>query len=121
MSSPRRISLRTHHRVEDTREAVAKLVGAVRGAGGEVIVDQAEADKHALDGCTIVEDPARAGVDVAVVLGGGGTMLTPLRGYAGTGGPVFTFKFGAGGFLPTRGPPEIDDGLPRPVEGGFQN
>ena len=101
MNPPRRIALHTHQRVNDTRAVVAKLVDAVRAAGGEVLVNPDEAEKHGLDGCRVVADPSADGADAAVVLGGDGTMLTALRDYAGSGAPVFTFNFGAVGFLAT--------------------
>ena len=44
-----RISLQTHHRVQDTGAAVRKVVDAVTAAGGEVLVTPAEAQKHGLD------------------------------------------------------------------------
>src|SRR3954468_11125930 len=120
MTAPRRIALTTHHRVADTRDAVTKLVDAVQAADVEVVVDQDEADKHGLEGCKVVADPAAAGVDVVVVFGGDGTMLTALRDYAGTGAPVFTFNFGAVGFLATSEPHEIDDGIRRLIAGDFE-
>ena len=120
MSAPRRIALLTHHRVEDTREAVGKLVEAVREAGGEVLVTREEGDKHGLDGATVVAEPAAEGVDAAVVMGGDGTMLEALRDYAGTGAPVFTFNFGAVGFLATIEPDGLDDGIRRLLEGDFE-
>jgi NAD+ kinase len=120
MNPPRRIALFTHQRVEDTQEAVEKLVAAVRAAGGEVFVRPAEAEKHGLDGCVVVDDPALEGVDVAVVLGGDGTMLEALRDYAGSGAPVFTFNFGAVGFLATIELHEVDDGIRRLIEGDFE-
>src|SRR3954447_22393886 len=120
MTAPRRIALTTHHRVADTRDAVRKLVDAVQAADVEVVVDQDEADKHALEGCKVVADPAADDVDVVVVFGGDGTMLTALRDYAGTGAPVFTFNFGAVGFLATIEPHEVDDGIRRLIEGDFE-
>jgi NAD+ kinase len=120
VSAPKRVALLTHHRVSDTQPAVEKLVAAVRDAGGEVLVRQEEADKHGLDNCRVVADPAAEGADVAVVLGGDGTMLTALRNFAGTGTPVFTFNFGAVGFLATMEPSEIDEGARRLVEGDYE-
>src|SRR3954463_9241137 len=115
MTAPRRIALTTHHRVAETRDAVTKLVHAVQAADVEVVVDQDEADKHGLEGCKVVADPAADGVDVVVVFGGDGTMLTALRDYAGTGAPVFTFNFGAVGVLATIEPNEGDHGNPPPI------
>jgi NAD+ kinase len=48
-------------------------------------------------------------------MGGDGTILTALRGYAGTGVPVFAVNFGEVGFLATVDP----DGLARDFERAF--
>lgn len=96
-----KVAIHTHHRVDDTREAVEKLQAAVRAADGEVVREVAP------------------DADVAVVMGGDGTMLTALRDYAGTGVPVFTFNFGAVGFLATVEPEDLDDGIRRVVERDF--
>ena len=48
------------------------------------------------------------GVDLCIVMGGDGTILTALRHYAGTGVPVFAVNFGEVGFLAT-----VDPGRPR--------
>lgn len=120
MSAPKRVAILTHHRVDDTQPAVEKVVAAVRAAGAEVLVRQEEADKHGLPECRVCDDPAAEGVDLAVVLGGDGTMLAALRGFAGTGTPVFTINFGAVGFLATVEPRDLDDGIRRIVEGDFE-
>ncbi|MEA2425958.1 MAG: kinase [Thermoleophilaceae bacterium] len=115
-----KVALQTHHRVAETGDAVRKIIAAVRDAGGEVFVAPDEAEKHGLEGdVTIVDVPAEAGVDVAVVLGGDGTMLGALRDFAGTGAPVFTFNFGAVGFLATVEPSDLDDGIRRLLEGDY--
>jgi NAD+ kinase len=92
----------------------------VRDAGGEVFIRREEAEKHGLEDCNVVENPAAEAVDVAVVLGGDGTMLTALRDFAGTGAPVFAFNFGAVGFLATMEPDELDQGIRRLVEGDYE-
>jgi NAD+ kinase len=120
VTPPRRIALLTHQRVSDTHEAVAKVVQAVRDAGGEVFVTQEEAERHEVEGWTVVDDPATEGVDAAVALGGDGTMLTALREFAGTGAPVFTFNFGAVGFLATIEPDHVDEGIRRLIAGDFE-
>jgi NAD+ kinase len=120
VSAPKQIAILTHHRVDDTQDAVERVVSAVMAAGGEIVLQQEEADKHALPNCRICEDPAAEGVDLAVVLGGDGTMLAALRGFAGTGIPVFTINFGAVGFLATIEPEELDDGIRRIVEGDYE-
>jgi NAD+ kinase len=114
------VAIHTHHRVKDTTAAVQRLVEAVRDAGGQVLVTSDEAEKHDLSDATVVDDPAAEGVDVAVVLGGDGTMLAALRDYAAASAPVFTFNFGAVGFLATMEPEELDEGIRRIVEGDFE-
>ena len=120
MTGPRRVALHTHHRVDDTHEAVRKVVEAVRSAGGEVLVSSEETGKHGLEGCTVVTDPRSESVDAVVVLGGDGTMLAALRDYAGTGAPVFTFNFGAVGFLATVERDGLDAGIRSLVDGDFE-
>ena len=120
MKPPRRVAILTHHRVDDTQAAVEKVAAAVRDAGGEVFIRREEAEKHGLEDCNVVENPAAEAVDVAVVLGGDGTMLTALRDFAGTGAPVFAFNFGAVGFLATMEPDELDQGIRRLVEGDYE-
>jgi NAD+ kinase len=114
-----KVALQTHQRVVETGDAVRKIVAAVHAAGGEVLVTPDEAGKHDLDGVTVVDAPAASGVDVAVVLGGDGTMLGALRDFAGTETPVFTFNYGAVGFLATCEPDDLDDGIRRLLEGDY--
>jgi NAD+ kinase len=120
MSGPRRIALLTHQRVGETRDAVEKLVKALADAGGEVVVSREENEKLGVEGCTVVDNPVTEHVDAAVVMGGDGTMLAALREFAGTDAPVFTFNFGAVGFLATIEPDNVDDGIRRLVEGDFE-
>ena len=120
MSGPRRIALLTHQRVGETRDAVEKLVRALADAGGEVVVSREENEKLDVAGCTVVDNPMTEDVDAAVVMGGDGTMLGALRKFAGTGAPVFTFNFGAVGFLATIEPDNVDDGIRRLIEGDFE-
>jgi NAD+ kinase len=119
VSRPRRFAIHTHQRVDETGSPVQRVIAGIRAAGGEVLLSPDEADKHGQTDCTVVPDPAEGGVDVAIVLGGDGTMLTALRDYAGTGAPVFTFNYGAVGFLATVEPENLDDGIRRLVEGDF--
>jgi NAD+ kinase len=122
MTAPRRVALYTHRDAEQTRDTVRKVIQALRQAGAEVLVAPDEADKHGLhdDGVKVVEDPARDAVDVAVVLGGDGTMLAALRDHAGSGTPVFAFNFGAVGFLATVERDDLDEGIRRLVEGDYE-
>ena len=114
-----RVVLYTHLRVDDTAEPVQKLVEAVRAAGGDVVATAREGEKHPDAGLTVVENPTSEDVDVAVVFGGDGTMLNALREFAGIA-PVFTFNFGAVGFLATIERADVDDGIRRVLEGDYE-
>ena len=62
-----------------------------------------EVEKHGfeeLPGATLGTDPD-ADTDLALVLGGDGTILSALRRFAGRGVPVFAVNYGAIGFLAT--------------------
>jgi NAD+ kinase len=87
--------------------------------GAEVRLPAAEIEKFgAIDGASEVADPV-AGTDLALVLGGDGTILTALRDFAGTGTPVFAINYGAIGFLATIEPWELEDGFGRALRGEF--
>lgn len=120
MSGPKRAAIHTHRHADQTREAVGKVIAALQGAGAEVLTTPDEVEKHGLDGVTVVDDPAVQGVDVAVALGGDGTMLAALRDYAGTDAPVFAFNFGAVGFLATVERDDLDGGIQRLLQGSYE-
>jgi len=118
---PRSITVFSHTRTDETAAALARVVELARAAGVEVRIPAPEAEKHALEageGLVIGADPAGP-TDLAVVLGGDGTILTTLRLYAGRGVPVFAVNFGAIGFLATVEPPGLDEGIVRALDGGF--
>jgi NAD+ kinase len=58
-------------------------------------------------------------VDLAVVLGGDGTMLRALKRFLGTGVPVLGVNFGRVGFLTGIQHEELEDGLRRAFGGDF--
>jgi NAD+ kinase len=119
---PERITLFTHQYPEQTRDCVETLIKLAHESGIEVLVPEIEADKHEL----AEQDGVRLGVnaaeqtDLAIVLGGDGSILTALRTYAGRGVPVFAFNFGVIGFLATIERTALDEGLQRAFEGRFE-
>jgi NAD+ kinase len=122
LSPPRRITLFSHSRTDDTRPAVERLIRAAGETGVEILVPPDEAAKHDLsdgDGCRLVADPSEE-TDVAVVLGGDGTILTALRACAAGTAPVFAFNYGAIGFLSTVERDELEEGLERLLEGRYE-
>jgi NAD+ kinase len=91
-------------------------------AGVEVRIPEDEVRKHGIE-----EGPGRrlgatpdGDVDLAVVLGGDGTILRALREYAGTDVPVFAFNYGAIGFLSTVDPEDLEHGIARAMEGDYE-
>ena len=58
-------------------------------------------------------------VDLCIVLGGDGTILTALRRYAGTGVPVFAVNYGEVGFLATIDPNGLAEDFARAFAGEF--
>ena len=58
--------------------------------------------------------------DLAVVLGGDGTMLRALKRFLGVGVPVIGVNFGRVGFLASMGKDELESGLARALDGDFE-
>ncbi len=87
----------------------------------EVRIPSTEVDKHSLaaqDGVVLGADPGGL-TDLAVVLGGDGTILSTLRLFAGRDVPVFAVNYGAIGFLSTVEPSDLEDGIRRALAGQF--
>lgn len=121
MNPPRAIAVFTHQAPRETAGAVQRVLDAASSAGIEVRVSPEEAKKHDLDdraGVSLAND-AGADADLAVVLGGDGTILQTLRAFAGREVPVFAFNFGAIGFLATAERDELDEGINRALTGEF--
>jgi len=123
MSAPGSIRLFTHRSATDTGDAVVKLLDAAHEAGVSVRAAGEEIEKHALQAdrriASVEADEGAGDTDVAVVLGGDGTILSALREFARTGVPVFAFNFGAIGFLATVD--EFDEGLELLLSGGYES
>ena len=118
----RAASVFTHRRVTDTASAMQELIAAARRAGVVLRFDAQETAKHGLqaaDGIELDSD-RRADVDLCMVMGGDGTILTALREYAGTGVPVFAVNFGEVGFLATVDPDGLAAHFDRAFAGDFE-
>jgi NAD+ kinase len=92
----RRVAVVSHGDPEVIAAATARLEAVVAEAGVEIVED----------------DP-----DLAVVLGGDGTMLRALHRFLGTRVPVIGVNFGRVGFLSAMGPDAMEDGLRRTFAG----
>ena len=114
-SRVRRVGVVTHGKRETIGPALARLEAVAREHGVELLFSEDEREKHALPGA----DGDQAHVDLAVVLGGDGTMLRALRQFLGTSVPVMGVNFGRVGFLASMLPGELEKGLGRAFAGDF--
>ena len=122
MKKPQRVTLFTHEYPEQTGESVGRLLELARERGIEVLMPAAEVEKHGIgeqEGVSLGAEAAEP-TDLALVLGGDGSILAALRSYAGRGVPVFALNFGAIGFLATVEPHDIDDALACAFDGRFE-
>jgi NAD+ kinase len=90
---------------------------AVVSHGDESVVAGAVARLQTLVAETGVEIVDGDAVDLAVVLGGDGTMLRALHRFLGTDVPVIGVNFGRVGFLSAMGPDDMEAGLRRAFAG----
>jgi NAD+ kinase len=115
-------SVLTHRRADDTAAALGALLASARRAGFTLRFDPEETRKHGLtpvEGLELDAELSRD-VDLCVVMGGDGTILTALREYANTGVPVFAVNFGEVGFLATVDPDGLDADFDRAFAGDFE-
>ena len=111
----------SHNRVADVAGPLRRVLELASESGTEVRLPRQEAVKHGIeprDGVVVGAEPG-SDTDLALVLGGDGTILTALREFAGTGVPVFAVNYGAIGFLATVEPWELEEGFRRALRGEF--
>jgi NAD+ kinase len=101
-SAVRRAAVVPHGRPELIGDALARIEAAAAGCGVELLT--AEAPQ----------------VDLAVALGGDGTMLRALHRFLGTGVPVIGVNFGRIGFLTSINATALEEGLTRTFGGDFK-
>ena len=122
MSAPKRITLFTHSLIDDTHPAVLRLLDAAASAGVEVLLPAEEVEKHCIEegpGRRLGADPGEQ-TDVAVVLGGDGSILGALRATTDVRAPVFAFNYGAIGFLSTVERDQLEEGIERLLQGRYE-
>jgi NAD+ kinase len=122
VTRPETVTLFTHQHAQETTPAVLKLIDRLTAAGTEVRVPPDEVAKHGIterDGVLLGADP-EGDTDLAVVLGGDGTILTAMRICAGRPTPVFSFNYGAIGFLSSVDHGCLEDGIQRLLSGDFE-
>jgi NAD+ kinase len=105
----------THGRVEQIGAGLARLQTVAREAGVELVLTREEAGKHDVEPSDDAGD-----VDLAVVLGGDGTMLRALARFLGTETPVVGVNFGRVGFLSSVAKADLETGLARVFAGEYE-
>jgi NAD+ kinase len=122
VSRPNTVTILTRAATEATSPAVHRVVDELLAGGVEVRLPLEEVDKHGFEkraGLVLGADTGEDGTELAVVLGGDGTMLKAMRVFASREVPVFSFNFGAIGFFATVEGDDLDEGIRRVVEGDF--
>jgi NAD+ kinase len=119
---PSTITVFTHTHSDDAGQALLRVIELAREAGVTVRIPTEEVSRHGLSNGAGVElgvDPCDD-TDLAVVLGGDGTILSTLRRFSGRNVPVFALNYGAIGFLATVEPEDLDGGIQRALQGDFE-
>jgi hypothetical protein len=97
---------------------VERIAVIVHGKPG--VIADAPRRLRAVAAAAGVDVTDEAGADLAVVLGGDGTMLRALQRYLGTGVPSLGVNFGRVGFLTSIDARDLETGLEGAFAGGFE-
>ncbi len=112
----KRVAVVTHGKPETSGGALARLRTLAEERGIELLLADDELEKHGLGS----DDGDSAKADLAVVLGGDGTMLRALKRFLGTSVPVIGVNLGRVGFLASIGPDALEEGLARVFGGEYE-
>src|SRR5437763_3578280 len=115
-SRVRRAAVVTHGKPETIGPALGRLEALAGEHGVELVFPEEEREKHHLS--SVDGDPTSA--DLAVVLGGDGTMLRALQRFLGTGVPVIGVNFGRVGFLTSIPGDRLTNGVTRVFAGEYR-
>jgi NAD+ kinase len=110
----KRAAVITHGRPETIGSALDRLRAVAADRGVELLFPDEEVDKHGLG-----QDGDLADLDLAVVLGGDGTMLRGLMRFLGVEVPVIGVNFGRVGFLASIAADSLEEGLGRAFSGDY--
>jgi NAD+ kinase len=110
-----RAAVITHGKPDAIGAALGRLQAVADRAGVELLYPDEEVEKHRLGS----DHGDVGGADLAVVLGGDGTMLRALKRFLGTGVPVIGVNFGRVGFLAACEGDALEDGLGRAFAGDY--
>src|SRR5215210_2054121 len=112
----KRAAVITHGKPETIGAALERLQALADERGVELLYPEEEAEKHGLGS----DHGDLAAADLAVVLGGDGTMLRALGRFLGSGVPVIGVNFGRVGFLAAMQAAALEEGLGRVFAGDYR-
>ena len=111
-----RAAVVTHGKPETIGAALERLQALAAERGVELLFPDEELEKHHLE----TDDGDLAQADLAVVLGGDGTMLRALKRFLSSGVPVIGVNFGRVGFLAAMDDASLEEGLGRVFTGEYE-
>lgn len=111
----RRAAVVTHGRADAVGDAIPRLKRLAAAADVELVFGDEEAARHREPA-----SPRPDEVDIAVVLGGDGTMLRALHRFLGSGIPVIGVNYGRVGFLASMRADELETGLAQAFAGEIE-
>ncbi len=115
MSASSRAAVVTHGKPGQIGAGLARLQAVALEHGVELVFPPDEAEKHPDVEPTVDQSTT----DIAVVLGGDGTVLRALTRFLGSGIPVVGVNFGRVGFLSSMGRHELEEGMTRVFAGEY--
>ena len=98
-----RAAVVTHGTPGQIGSGLARLQAVAQEHGVELVFSNEESTKHG-----VAASAEAASADLAVILGGDGTVLRALTRFLGTGVPVIGVNFGRVGFLSSMGRRELE-------------
>ena len=105
----------THGEPGQIGAGLARLQAVAQEHGVELLFPPDEGEKHG-----VVPTVDFSAADLAVVLGGDGTVLRALTRFLGTGVPVVGVNFGRVGFLSSMGRRDLEAGMTRVFAGEYE-
>jgi len=105
----------THGKHSQIGAGLARLQAVAQEHGVELLFPPDEAEKHGVEPA-----PDLGAADIAIVLGGDGTVLRALTRFLGMGVPVVGVNFGRVGFLSSMARRELESGLTRVFSGEYE-